>query len=109
MLRTMARTWWQLSFSDPRRPQGQQWLGGLNTEAATIRDAITWAHLAGINPGGEVQFVGIITDDDDPISPDWVDQLFTDPQKWMAQPLPRSARPVRVDWAPMVNGHDVRG
>lgn len=46
--------WW-LSFCDPGRPKGQQFLGVAVVEASGLMHAHqrTWA--LGINPGGEIQ------------------------------------------------------
>lgn len=46
--------WRYLSFTDPARPKGQQWLGALIIEADGIEDAVTRAWTIGQNPGGEV-------------------------------------------------------
>lgn len=50
------QTFW-LSFCDPHKPAGEQFLGVAIVEADSVRDAIqtAWAH--GCNPGGEVQTV----------------------------------------------------
>jgi len=46
-------TWW-LSFADPERPKGTQFLGVIVIEAASFEEAIlkTWALK--LDPGGEV-------------------------------------------------------
>lgn len=46
---------WYLSFADPRKPKGQQWLGAVIVEAPNFIRAVDRAHLLGINPGGEVK------------------------------------------------------
>jgi hypothetical protein len=99
----MTRTWWQLSFADPRRPRGYQWLGGVNTEAASIQDAITWTHVAGINPGGDVAFLGIFSDIG--LDPNYVDRLITDETEWRNQPVPPDAKPILMPY-PAINGFD---
>ena len=43
-----------LSFADPHRPKGQQFLGVVILEAPTFADAVNCAHVQGVNPGGEV-------------------------------------------------------
>lgn len=97
--------WWQLSFCDPERPVGQQWLGGINICADTITDAITLTHQAGINPGGEIQFIGFTTDH---MHPDYVGRLITDKDKWKNQPLPEDAKAIRMSYpVPTVNGVDM--
>lgn len=52
------QTYW-LSFCDPAKPAGSQFLGVAIVEATSVRDAIktAWAH--GCNPGGEVQTVAL--------------------------------------------------
>jgi hypothetical protein len=50
--------WW-LSFSDPRRPEGQQFIGVLIMEGMTLPEVIMESHARGLNPGGECQFVKI--------------------------------------------------
>lgn len=46
--------WWWLSFADPARPKGTQFLGVMVIQAQGIGDACHKAHLVGYNPGGEV-------------------------------------------------------
>lgn len=43
-----------LSFCDPDKPEGTQFLGASIIEAADFVTAITKSHLLGCNPGGEV-------------------------------------------------------
>jgi hypothetical protein len=97
----MTRTWWQLSFVDSGRPPGRQWIGGINTEAASIHDAITWTHMSGLNPGGEIAFIGITSDVG--LDAHYLDRLITDREEWKHQPIPSDARPVRMPY-PAVNG-----
>lgn len=47
--------WWWLSFADPNRPRGTQFLGVIVIEAAGFIDAVDKTHAANINPGGEVR------------------------------------------------------
>jgi len=103
----MAGTWWQLSFADPTRPTGQQWLGGINVEAPTIQEAITFTHRAGINPGGQIQFLGFTAESMDP---HYVGRLITDRQEWTRQPLPVNAKAIRLPYPPFpqLNGTKVR-
>lgn len=54
---TSETGWWYLSFADPNRPTGTQFLGGLYIDAPSLPDALTKSHLLGLNPGGEVMFV----------------------------------------------------
>ena len=96
-----------MSFADPDRPPGQQWIGGINVEAPTIQEAITFTHVAGLNPGGEIQFLGFTAETMDP---HYVDRLITDPQEWRNQPLPVGAKPIRMPYPqfPQVNGTKLR-
>jgi len=48
-------SWWWLSFCDPSKPVGQQFLGACVIRGASIEAAVRNAHLFAINPGGEVQ------------------------------------------------------
>jgi len=43
-----------LSFCDPERPKGTQFLGASLVEADDLEQAIRTAHRVGANPGGEV-------------------------------------------------------
>lgn len=59
--------WWYLSFADPHRPSGQQFLGGVYVQGEEPRppaprplDAVTVSHLIGANPGGEIEMLGPI-------------------------------------------------
>lgn len=50
---------WILSFCDPDKPKGTQYLGGAVVEIdGGMVAAVLATHLLGINPGGEVQGVG---------------------------------------------------
>jgi hypothetical protein len=48
----MAFFW--LSFCDPHKPEGSQFLGASIVEAPNFLCASTAAHLIGCNPGGEL-------------------------------------------------------
>lgn len=48
--------WFWLSFADPNKLPGTQFLGAILTKAESCRDAHWKITLAGINPGGEVKF-----------------------------------------------------
>lgn len=50
-------TFW-LSFADPGRPKGTQFLGVAIVVADDFLTAVRKAHALGINPGGEVQGAG---------------------------------------------------
>jgi len=43
-----------LSFCDPDRPKGTQFLGALVAEGDDFIEAVRESHLRGVNPGGEV-------------------------------------------------------
>lgn len=45
---------WYLSFADPERPEGTQFLGAVMTFQADFEAAVRWTRKRGINPGGEV-------------------------------------------------------
>lgn len=49
-----------MSFTDPDKPEGQQFLGGCLVDGATMEEALTNSHALGINPGGAVKTVGPI-------------------------------------------------
>lgn len=49
--------WFYLSFSDPDRPKGQQFLGATIIEADNCVFATSKAWKLGLNPGGQVAFV----------------------------------------------------
>jgi hypothetical protein len=46
--------WWWLSFADPTRPAGSQFLGVAIVRGLDVGSAVMEAHSLGINPGGEV-------------------------------------------------------
>lgn len=52
------KRWW-LSFCDPKRPEGEQFLGLAIVEAADVTTCTRVAWARGINPGGEVQMMEI--------------------------------------------------
>jgi hypothetical protein len=47
------KLWW-LSFADPHKPEGQQFLGCAVMAGADLGAAARNAHVFGCNPGGEV-------------------------------------------------------
>lgn len=53
-------TRWWLSFADPDRPTGQQFLGACIVRAVDEISAVKVAHALGINPGGEVRFMDLV-------------------------------------------------
>lgn len=52
----MMATFW-MSFCDPEKPRGSQFLGVALVDAASFPEAMTVSHMSGCNPGGEIQFV----------------------------------------------------
>lgn len=49
-------TWFYMSFADANLPKGEQFLGGCYVEADSFPEALTWTHIEGVNPSGEIQF-----------------------------------------------------
>lgn len=49
-----------LSFADPARPTGQQFLGVAIVRARLPLEAVKVSHALGINPGGEVQMMPVV-------------------------------------------------
>jgi hypothetical protein len=47
-------SWW-MSFCDPDKPKGEQFLGVVITKAPGLMHARQRAWMFGINPGGEIQ------------------------------------------------------
>lgn len=47
-------TWWWLSFCDPDKPRGSQFLGVVIVRGESMVEAVLTAHRLGINPGGSV-------------------------------------------------------
>ncbi len=58
----MTTTFW-MSFTDPQRPEGSQFLGVALVDASNIAEAMTISHTSGCNPGGEIAFVEIPEED----------------------------------------------
>lgn len=50
----MSLRWWWLSFADPLRPPGRQFLGVLVVPGVSFEHALEGTFLLGLNPGGEV-------------------------------------------------------
>lgn len=50
----MATYFW-LSFADPYKSKGTQFLGALVIEGSSFMAAVKSSHVMGLNPGGEVQ------------------------------------------------------
>ncbi len=55
------KTFW-MSFADPDKPSGSQFLGVALVDANSLPEAMTISHMSGCNPGGEIHFVEF-TDD----------------------------------------------
>lgn len=47
-------SWWWLSFVDPDRPEGDQYLGAVLLKADDVAHALFCSHEKGLNPGGEI-------------------------------------------------------
>lgn len=47
--------WWWLSFADPARPRGTQFLGAAIVRGLCLGSALDMARYLRINPGGEVE------------------------------------------------------
>lgn len=54
----MTRRYW-MSFADPRKPQGEQFLGVCIVNADDCTSAVMVTHALGINPGGAVKIMAI--------------------------------------------------
>lgn len=67
--------WWWLSFADPDRPKGAQFLGAAIVQGRDIAEANQRAWTLKINPGGEVQ--GVIIDLIYEPAPGWGDRLMS--------------------------------
>ncbi|MGH7743206.1 MAG: hypothetical protein ACREQ5_00080 [Candidatus Dormibacteria bacterium] len=87
----MTRIFWQMSFTDTTDQTNSRWLGGINTEAPTLCDAITWTHLSGLNPGGELAWYGYTATH---TNPHYLDRLITDISEWENQPRPLGQMPL---------------
>lgn len=55
------KLWW-LSFADPNRPAGSQFLGVCIVFGADLKDAIVRSHMAKCNPGGSIKSVELPDD-----------------------------------------------
>ncbi len=63
-----------LSFCDPDKPKGSQFLGVIITSALGLSHAIEKTHTLGINPGGEILSFEV---DENDIRPEHFDKLLT--------------------------------
>ena len=50
----MKKKWWWLSFCDPEKPEGSQFLGVSVVQGYNIIDVVDTSWKLGCNPGGEV-------------------------------------------------------
>ena len=64
-----------MSFADPDKPKGEQFLGVIVTRCLGPTDAMAKTHRLGINPGGEIQFSRVDPDD---IAPEHFDVLLSE-------------------------------
>lgn len=64
-----------MSFCDPDRPEGTQFLGAIMTYAPDFMSAIMKTHALGINPGGEV--AGCEVPDDLGVPEEFIDRLLS--------------------------------
>lgn len=71
-----SKLFW-LSFADPGKPKGAQFLGVAVLSADSFADAISRAHALRINPGGEVQGFEIPPEGWDKIPANMRDRLLT--------------------------------
>lgn len=63
--------WWWLSFCDPERPTGRQFLGAAMVQAPNSLMAVSEAHRLKINPGGEVALLDLSGVEMDYAKPWW--------------------------------------
>lgn len=63
-----------MSFTDPDRPEGQEWLGGCIVPASTMAEALTVSHLLGCNPGGQASCCDV--PNDVVLKPDYIGRLL---------------------------------
>jgi len=68
--------WW-LSFCDPDKPEGSQFLGAILIKAHGMTDALTKANVLQINPGGEVRGVALPEECNEFIRPEDVNKLLS--------------------------------
>jgi hypothetical protein len=60
---TPSKTWY-LSFADGARPTGEQFLGAIICIAPSFEVAVQWTHWVKLNPGGEVQGLEVLHDEE---------------------------------------------
>lgn len=70
-----------MSFCDPNRPKGTQFLGACVVEVPACPDyefiAPMEARMQGCNPGGEVMMVAIPKEREDMVKPEMMNRLLT--------------------------------
>lgn len=71
----MSHFW--LSFCDPARPAGEQFLGVAIIAAEDFENAVMRAHELGINPGGEVRGL--------PVPADSVERVFPHSERLLSR------------------------
>lgn len=54
LLDPLPPSWWWLSFTDPDRPKGDQFIGVCIVSASNVVAAGVIAHALGCNPGGQI-------------------------------------------------------
>lgn len=74
---TQPEMYWWLSFCDPDKPAGSQFLGAIIVKAHGMTDALTKCNTMMINPGGEVQGVAIPEEANYLIKPEDVNKLLS--------------------------------
>lgn len=72
----MKKLQW-LSFCDPNKPVGTQFLGVIISDAPGFIEAVDMAHLMGINPGGEVMGYELPDVDAKDIKPGHINKLLS--------------------------------
>lgn len=66
-------SYWWMSFCDPKRPKGDQFLGALIVQADSHQAMLSRSWYLGLNPGGEVVFFEIPKQYNERIPPDWIE------------------------------------
>lgn len=66
-------SYWWMSFCDPDKPEGTQFLGAAIIKADNHFDMMTRSWLLGLNPGGEVAFFEIPEQYEKRVPNDWIE------------------------------------
>ncbi len=74
----MAEGYWYLSFADPERETGTQYLGACIVRAHSYLEAVEVTHVLGINPGGAVS--GAAFEQGIPVT--YLDRLLQNTELW---------------------------